>query len=67
LAFPSDTAPLEIMRRYNAFPELMEALHSLVQTIEWQAEGNFLNKDAEEGEENSLTDARTILRKYSGK
>lgn len=51
----------ELVRRWNAYPELVEALKGLVQTIEFQAEGNFLNEDADEGEENDLTRARTIL------
>jgi len=51
----------EIVRRYNAHTALVEALKALVQTIEWQAEANFLNEDADEGNENSLTKARALL------
>ena len=51
----------ELVRRWNAYTELVEALKGLVQTIEFQAEGNFLNEDADEGEENDLTRARAIL------
>lgn len=52
----------EIVRRYNAFPALVEALNGLVQSIEFQAEANFLNEDADEGEENALTRARQALK-----
>ena len=51
----------ELVRRWNAYPELVEALKGLVQTSEFQAEGNFLNEDADEGEENDLTRARALL------
>ena len=51
----------EVRRRYNAYPELLAALQALVQTIEDQAENNFLNEDADEGEENDLTRARAAI------
>ena len=51
----------EMVRRWNAFPDLLAALKALVQTIEYQAENNFLNEDADEGEENDLTQARAAI------
>jgi hypothetical protein len=51
----------ELVRRYNAFPALVEALEGLVEAIEFQAEANFLNEDADEGEENALTQSRALL------
>lgn len=55
----------EIVRRHDSFPALVEALEGLVQTIEFQAEANFLNEDAEDGEENALTRARAALKAAS--
>lgn len=52
----------ELVRRWNHFPALVEALKGLVQTIEYQAEANLLNEDADEGEENDLTIAREALK-----
>ena len=56
---------VELVRRWNHFPALVEALEGLVQTIEFQAEANFLNEDAEDGEENALTRAREALKAAS--
>lgn len=52
----------ELVRRWNAFPDLLAALQDLVQTIEWD-ETSFLNEDAEEGESNPLTRARAAINK----
>lgn len=50
----------DLIRRFNAFPALVEALEGLVKQIEWD-DTSFLNEDAEEGEENALTIAREAL------
>ena len=52
----------EIARRWNEYPALLTALKDLVETIEFQAEANFLNEDADEGEDNSLTRARAAIK-----
>lgn len=57
----ADVAP-ELVKRWNAYHVLVEALNGLVQSIEFQAEANFLNEDADEGEENALTRARQALK-----
>lgn len=49
-------------RLIAAAPELLAALKSLVQQIEWD-ETSFLNEDADEGNENDLTIARAAIAK----
>lgn len=56
----------ELVRRFNHFHALVEALENLVHTIEIQAETNFLNEDADEGEANDLTRARAALKAAKG-
>jgi hypothetical protein len=51
----------ELVRRWNSHNDLLAALQDLVQTIEYQAENNFLDEDADEGEENDMTRARALL------
>lgn len=50
-------------RLIAAAPDVLAALKALVLTVEYQGENNFLNEDADEGEENALTRARAAIAK----